>query len=291
MNLSIAELTHRGLVCLSGTDKISFLQGLVTNDVKKVSTTHSIYTALLTPQGKFLHDLFITETWTGDWLIECERPEDLLKRLNLYKLRSEVQLTYLRDYTIYAVWGQDLPLGEVGAGDYVIKDPRLPNLGQRWYRSCHDFAVKHVVNLKTYDQHRIVLGVADGSRDIPVDRGIILECNFDELGAIDWQKGCYMGQELTARTRYRGVVRKRMLPVCIKGLLPDFGTVILDQKENPVGEIRTTVKDYGLALLRLSVFKDKTFPLQCSQSLLTPFIPDWMPLNLLSEAEEEEGGF
>ena len=132
-------------------------------------------------------------------------------------------------------------------------------------------------SLSAYDAHRLSLGVPDGSRDIPIDKGIILECGFDELHAIDWNKGCYMGQELTARTRYRGLVRKRLLPVLIEGNAPEpYTPVFLNEAE--VGEIRTSADGYGLALLRLENIRDTLPALKCGDAILKPYVPNWMQL-------------
>ncbi|RZI45591.1 YgfZ/GcvT domain-containing protein [Candidatus Finniella inopinata] len=270
MSFFIVPLPHRSLISLSGPDKASFLQGLVTNDVEKISPQRPLYAAFLNPQGKFLNDLFIVETTDGDWLIDCENAEELLKRLNLYKLRSDVTLTNLRgQYAVYAVWGDDIPALEDGA---VIDDPRLPELGRRWYVPSDTSIPMPLSPLETYDRHRILLGVGDGSRDVPVQKGIILEHNFDELGAMDWRKGCYIGQELMARTHYRGEIRKRLLPVKIEGPAVSYGAPIFDVEGQEVGEMRTYVDDCGLAMLRLSVFDSEPVELKAGQTILKPWI-------------------
>jgi folate-binding protein YgfZ len=123
-----------------------------------------------------------------------------------------------------------------------------------------------------YDHLRISLGVPDGSRDLPVEKAILLENGFDELNAIDWDKGCYMGQELTARTRYRGLVRKRLMPVAIEGPAPEFGApLLLGDKE--AGEMRSASGDIGLALVRLEALGQGA--LTSGASRLTPAKPDW----------------
>ena len=133
-----------------------------------------------------------------------------------------------------------------------------------------------------YESHRISLGVPDGSRDIPIDKGVILEYGFDELQAIDWKKGCYMGQELTARTRYRGLIRKRLLPVKIEGEPPlPFTPIFLEDTE--VGEMRTSVSGCGLALLRLDSIRDTLPKLTCGNAQLTPYIPSWVKLPAAEE--------
>ncbi len=266
----LTELPHRTIIQLNGVDKVPFLQGLVTNDVTKIDKENPVYTAFLTPQGKFLFDLFIFQV--GDsWWIDCERARAnaLIKHLTMYKLRSQIELMDLSStYRVFAQWGESFT--EEGI---VINDPRLSQLGQRIYLETEQESLP----LSTYDAHRLSLGVPDGSRDIPIDKGIILECGFDELHAIDWNKGCYMGQELTARTRYRGLVRKRLLPVLIEGNAPEPHTPIF-LNEAEVGDIRTSANGYGLALLRLENIRDTLPALKCGEATLKPYVPNWMQL-------------
>lgn len=267
----ITELSHRALIQLTGADKSAFLQGLITNDVKKVEEGNPIYAALLTPQGKFLFDLFIFPCEDA-WFMDCERDRvpELIKRLSIYKLRSQVEITDLKDtYRVFAASDKQ-PV----SNGIQMPDPRLRELGYRLYikNPANDLELS-----AAYEKHRISLGIPDGSRDIPVDKGIILEYGFDELQAIDWQKGCYMGQELTARTRYRGLIRKRLLPVKIEGELPaPFMPIFLGEEE--IGEMRTSVSGFGLALLRLASVRDSLPKLICGNAQLKPYIPTWMQL-------------
>ncbi|NBT85262.1 MAG: folate-binding protein [Alphaproteobacteria bacterium] len=270
------ELPKRALIQLEGPDKVSFLQGLITNDVTTLEQGKPIYAALLTPQGKFLFDLFIFQI-EDVFLIDCERERtsELIKRLSMYKLRSKVEITDLRDtYKVFAVSDKQLMPNEI-----QIIDPRLKELGYRLYTKNQSIDLKLSNN---YENHRISLGVPDGSRDIPIDKGVILEYGFDELQAIDWKKGCYMGQELTARTRYRGLVRKRLLPVKIEGESPPpFMPIFLGDTE--VGEMRSSASECGLALLRLGFIRDSLPKLTCGNSQLTPYIPNWVKLPAAEE--------
>ncbi len=270
------ELPKRALIQLEGPDKVSFLQGLITNDVTTLEQGKPIYAALLTPQGKFLFDLFIFQI-EDVFLIDCERERtsELIKRLSMYKLRSKVEITDLRDtYKVFAVSDKQLMPNEI-----QIIDPRLKELGYRLYTKNQSIDLKLSNN---YENHRISLGVPDGSRDIPIDKGVILEYGFDELQAIDWKKGCYMGQELTARTRYRGLVRKRLFPVKIEGESPPpFMPIFLGDTE--VGEMRSSASECGLALLRLGFIRDSLPKLTCGNSQLTPYIPNWVKLPAAEE--------
>jgi folate-binding protein YgfZ len=270
----------RALISLSGEDRQAFLQGLVSNDVAKVTPTRAIYAAFLTAQGKYLHDIFIAADGER-LLIECEaaRRADLLRRLSLYKLRSKVVLAEENDLSVGLYFGEDALVGlqlaageaRAGVGMVLFVDPRLAALGARGYLPAEMLPVE-TGSRADYDRLRISLGVPDGSRDLPVERAILLENGFDELNAIDWDKGCYMGQELTARTRYRGLVRKRLMPVTIEGPVPEFGApLLLGDKE--AGEMRSASGDIGLALVRLEAFGQGA--LTSGASRLIPAKPDW----------------
>ena len=272
----------RALISLSGVDRQAFLQGLVSNDVAKASPQRALYAAFLTAQGKYLHDIFIAAF--GDrLLIECEaaRRPDLLRRLSLYKLRSQVDLAEENGLLVGLCFGEGalsslgLPAkpGRARAepGGIVFVDPRLAALGARAYLPASALPAETGATAD-YDRLRISLGVPDGSRDLPVEKAILLENGFDELNAIDWDKGCYMGQELTARTRYRGLVRKRLMPVVIEGPAPAFGTpLLLGDKE--AGEMRSANGGLGLALIRLEALGRGA--LTSGSARLIPAKPDW----------------
>lgn len=260
----IAELSHRGVIEIEGEDKATFLQGLISNDINLVTPTQAMYAALLTPQGRFLFDFFIIEK-EGKYFLDVEsaRLEAFLKKLSLFKLRSKVTLKARPDLKIYALWGE----GNLALEAYP--DPRLKTLGARLIARTAPNA-----SAEEYDLHRMKLGVPEGGIDLLPEKAILLESGLDELNAISWTKGCYMGQELTARTKYRGLVRKRLFPVKIEGLAPENGAeVFLDG--SAVGEMRSHRDGYGLALLHIEAVKSgKT--LTCGETSLRPYIPDWM---------------
>lgn len=287
-------LEERGLVTIAGEDRVAFLQGLISNDAAKVSPGHTLYAAFLTAQGKFLHDFFVIDM--GEMLaLDCERSraEDLRKRLSLYKLRSKVMLANVSDeYRIFAAFGptvaDKLELTEPGqareyAGGIAYLDPRLKEMGTRFLMHGglgeDPLIALGCVRAEPEDYHavRIANGLPDGSRDLPVEKAILLENGFDELKGIDWDKGCYVGQELTARTKYRGLVRKRLMPVEIEGPVPAFGTeIVLDGKE--AGEMRSGQDGRGLALLRLEAVEKALAEgqkLTAGEAKLTPVKPGW----------------
>ena len=226
------SLPNRGLVRIAGDDRVAFMQGLVSNDVAKAMPDRIVYACLLTPQGKFLHDFFIHSS-ADALLLECEggeRAQDLHDRLSKFKLRARVQLSVETVQPVFAAFG----LGG-------MPDPRHVELGSRVFQKPDGTEQPFEI----YDRLRLPLGVPDGSRDMEIERSTLLECGIDKLNGIDWNKGCYIGQELTARTHYRGLVKKHLYPVRIRGDAPaPFGDLPHG------GSMRSRCGDLGLALLR-----------------------------------------
>ncbi len=244
------SIDHRSLISVQGSDKETFLQGLVTNDVRRVYDNKIVYTAFLTPQGKFLYDLFIIEKDDHTWLLDVETQyrEEFLKKLSLYKLRSDITLSLVDDYHIYACDKiQNTPL--------CLKDPRSDQMGCRLYT----MDLLESESYDYYDEKRIRLAIPDGSKDMLYQKSIILECNLDELHAIDWQKGCYMGQELIARTKHRGLIRKKLKSVSIDGPVSPLDK-IMNADGKVVGEIRSSCNTVALAMIRLEIFEEVPLP-------------------------------
>ena len=276
---------------VAGADRHQFLQGLVSNDVAKATPDRVLYGALLTAQGKYLHDFFIVTIGESLFLDgESARLADLKRRLGLYKLRAKVSLAEASDrYIVAAAFGDGAAdaLGlraERGAATpfadgVAYVDPRLAELGARLLLPRGAGAAPitergfRMSDAAGYDRLRLSLGVPDGSRDLVLDKSILLESGFDELNGVDWQKGCYVGQELTARTKYRGLIKKRLMPVAVEGPLPPPGTPIM-AGDQEAGEMRSGRDGMGLALLRLEAVAESK-PLTAVGAKLTPQKPDW----------------
>jgi len=285
-----AILPARGVLEVAGADRVSFLQGLVSNDVTRVGPARACWAALLTAQGKYLHDFFMVAS--GDSLfLDCERDRlaDLQKRLALYRLRSQVNLSDAgARFRVAAAWGGDtlkrLGLGEPGAakslaGGVAYADPRLAGLGARFLIPPGAERDLGYLGFKpsdpaAYDRHRLTLGIPDGSRDLEVEKSILLENGFEELNGVDFAKGCYMGQELTARTKYRALIRKRLLPVTVDGPLPAPGTPVMSGGDE-VGEIHSGADGMALAMLKLDAL---AAPLVAGAAKLKPQKPGWIKL-------------
>jgi hypothetical protein len=271
-NARFTELPDRGVLAVSGDDRASFLQGLVSNDTMKLAPGRAMYAALLTAQGKYLHDFIMVEEGGAIRLdAEAARIADLKRRLSMYRLRAKVVIEELPDLAVAAVFGGDLP-------EIALADPRLPELGGRvilpraTLRQTLAGLGLAEVEFAEYDRLRLGLGIPDGSRDLVVDKSILLESGFDELHGVDWQKGCYIGQELTARTKYRGLIKKRLFPVQIDGVAPEPGTILtLDGKE--AGEMRSSLGAIGMALVRL---ENAEAPLVAKGATVRTAQPAWM---------------
>jgi len=264
----LALLPARAVLELAGADRVGFLQGLVSNDVATAAPGRAVWAALLTPQGKWLADFFILSD--GERLlldVEAGQAAMIAQRLSRYRLRSAVRVApaVLR---VHAAWD-----GSVSEADAIAApDPRLPEAG---WRVLAPAPLPANASEEDYDRHRLALGLPDGSRDLEAEKTVLLEAGFDELNGVSWDKGCYMGQELTARTKYRGLVKRRLVPVAVAGPLPAPGTPVLRDGAE-VGAMRSGREALGMALLRLEVLPDA--PLACGEARLTPRVPGWMRL-------------
>jgi len=268
--MKIAALPDRAVLEISGEDRVAFLQGLVSNDVTKARADQALWAALLTPQGKWLADFFVITT--NDVLlldVEAAQLAMLIQRLSRFKLRAKVALRDASaDWRVHAAWGEGAPPEGLAA-----RDPRLPEAG---WRVLAGTILPTNASATDYAAHRLSLGLPDGSQDMESEKSVLLEGGFDELHGISWTKGCYMGQELTARTRYRGLLKRRLVPVTIDGPAPGRGTPVVTADGAEAGEMRSSQGAQGLALLRLE-WLDKG-ALMAGGARLTPQPPPWMKL-------------
>ena len=287
-------LEERGALAVRGAEARSFLQGLISNDVERASASRAIYATLLTPQGKFLHDFFVVAL-DGALVIDCEagRRADLERRLNFYRLRAKVEIAAADDYAVAALIGEgaadalglDAAEGSARAfaGGVAYVDPRFAAAGARALlpRAGAEDALETAgfapARFEDYDRLRLALALPDGSRDLPVEKAFLLENGIDDLNGIDFGKGCYVGQELTSRTKNRGVIRKRLFRVDVDGPLPAPGTPLM-LGEAKAGVMRSGREGAGLALLRLEMVEkaaESGEALTAGDARLSPVKPEW----------------
>jgi len=263
----IALLPGRAVIEVAGEDRVAFLQGLVSNDVTEAMPGRAVWAALLTPQGKYLADFFIFADGER-LLLDAEHAQAalLLQRLTRFRLRSKATLRAAEELAVYAAWD--------GAPEEIAimaPDPRLPAAG---WRVLADAPMDCNAEESDWDRHRLALGLPDGVRDLEPEKSVLLEAGFDELHGVSWSKGCYMGQELTARTKYRGLVKRRLVPVAVDGPLPAPGTPV-HRDGAEVGTMRSGRDGLGLAVLRLDALDA---PLTSGEARLTVRVPAWMRL-------------
>lgn len=265
----IVHLAERGVVEVSGADRVGFLQGLVSNDVTQAGPGRAVWAALLTPQGKWLADFFVVAA--GEvLLLECERAQApmLAKSLSRYRLRAKVALRDASaEFAVHVAWG-----GQPAVEGIVFADPRLAEAGWRMLAAA---PLAETATVDEWHAHRIALGLPDGSRDMESDKSVLLEAGFDELHGVSWTKGCYMGQELTARTKYRGLLKRRLVPVRVAGALPLPGTAI-ERSGQEVGTLRFGVGGLAMALLRLDALEGEA--LRCGEAAVVPMPPAWFAM-------------
>ena len=246
-------LKDRGVIFINGEDARDFLQNIVTNDVYKVNDNYSCFTSLLTPQGKYLYDFMIIKHKNG-YIIDCElnQIEELIKRLNTYKLNSKIEILNLSTEFQVAVVSNEKFLTLDNSKDIegytttyrndpFLVDPRNKKLGvrviinlEKLYLSIKKLKLS-LSDPKNYYELSHKLGIAQVNMKKLQEKAFGLECNFEKLNGIDFKKGCYVGQENTARMKLKNKIRKKLLPVSYSGDIPEFSDILF--KENVVGKI------------------------------------------------------
>ena len=242
----LAHLEDRAVIAVSGPEARSFLQGLITNDIEKLSPRAGLYAALLTPQGKILFDFLVAEG-DGAILIDCAAAsrDALAKKLTMYRLRAKVGIETRDQLAVLAAANHTVPANAI-----AFIDPRHAALGVRGIVARAE-APSSAVGSGVYHEHRLAQGVPEGD-DFGSDRIFALDAGLEELHAVDFDKGCYVGQELTARMKHRGTARKRLLPIetVDAGPLPPRDTSVTAAGRD-IGEIASSHGGKGFALLRL----------------------------------------
>ena len=227
-------LEDRGVIYINGPDTKEFLQNIVTNNLDFISENTSIYSSILTPQGKYLFDFILVKHKKG-YLIDCEKNEleNLIKTLNLYKLRSKIEILNLSNEFVVASISFDKYLSlDKNEEDSILLDPRNKKLGARLISNLEKLHLSlkkldlKIVDKKIYYEKSYELGIPQINNSKLKDKIFGIECNFEELNAIDFKKGCFVGQENTSRIRLRNKLRRRLMPLKIKEGNIDEGDVI-----------------------------------------------------------------
>jgi tRNA-modifying protein YgfZ len=256
-DMKAALLPDRGVIKIAGIDARKFLNGLVTADMGKVTPAEPCFAALLTPQGKIIVDFIVAQAADGSFLLDCQRTQvpALVERLGFYKLRAKVGIeNQSESLGVIAIWdGAALPPTLHFPASYP--DPRLPQLGLRCISPAHpaDAASAfgaELVDAGAYETHRIALGVPSGGLDFAYGDTFPHEADMDQLHGVDFQKGCFVGQEVVSRMEHRGSARTRVVPVAFDGAHPALG-IAVTAGGKPMGTMGSAAGGRGLALLRL----------------------------------------
>ncbi len=294
MNIkNVYILDDRAILYINGEDAKEFLQNLISNDINKVNDLNSCFSSLLTPQGKFLYEFIIVKHNSG-YILDCEKPqaEELFKQLSLYKLRSKVEILNLSNEFVVAAFSHEKFLTFDEAKDqpgYTIKyredpiflDPRNKDLGARLiinleklYLSLKKLGL-HDTNLKEYYSLSHSLGIVPKDLNKLKDKLFGIECNFEELNGIDFKKGCYVGQENTARIKLKNKLSKRLFPInVINGKLHEGESIYSNEVE--IGKVLID-SDYPFALIKYlnENFNEKA-NFKTKEASINVNKPDWI---------------
>ena len=295
MNNSVFILKDRSILYVHGLDAQNFLQNLISNDINKVTDTISCFASLLTPQGKFLYEFIVVKHKQG-YFIDCEKSQskEIFRQLNTYKIRSKVEILDLSNEFVVASFGYEKYLSIEGSQDIIgftfkyredpiILDPRNKNLGARLvinleklYLSLKKLDLKND-NIENYHSQSHMLGIVPKNLNKLQNKLFGIECNYEELNGIDFKKGCYVGQENTARIKLKNKLSKRLLPIIlIEGKLSKDEKIYNNNVE--IGKILIE-NEYPFALIK---YLDKNFEkdkiLKTSNGSFKISVPEWLKI-------------
>ena len=295
MKKKVYILEDRSIFYINGLDAKDFLQNLITNDINKVTENLSCFASLLTPQGKFLYEFIIVKHKSG-YFIDCEKSqsEEIFNQLNLYKIRSKVEILNLSNEFVVASFGYEKYLSIQGSKDIlgytfkyredpIVLDPRNKELGARLiinleklYLSLKKLELKDDI-IENYYAQSHKLGIVPKNLNKLKNKLFGIECNHEELNGIDFKKGCYVGQENTARIKLKNKLSKRLLPIeIIKGKLSENEKILNNDIE--IGRVLID-GDYPFALIKyLDRNFDKDHIFKTQNSSFKIFIPEWLKI-------------
>jgi folate-binding protein YgfZ len=266
------------VLCVEGADAPRFLQGLVSCDVARAGAAHTLLGALLTPQGRFLFDFLLLRHGEEYWLdTHADGAETLLKKLALYRLRAAVTLSLRPELRVAAYFGAALPV--LPAGIVAARDTRHASMGWRLYGAAEalDSLPCTPESDHIYAKRRLALALPEGAQDAEPEKTLLLEMGYERMGGVDFAKGCYIGQEVTARTRHRGTLRKYLYSVQGDAPLPSFGAPLLAGGEE-IGRMRSSCGGIGLALMhrdRLLAARQRGEKIEAEEHPVMVSVPWW----------------
>lgn len=298
----LEPLKTRSILRVQGKEAVPFLQGLITNDMDNFGRgSSSIYTMFLNTSGRVMYDSLIHQIQNkrDDFIVECDASvvDQLKKHLNLFRIRKKVEISK-PDWNIWVAFTaladkhpSIAPINSDHSGILIFKDARLQNLGFRIIL-CNSSAIDHLknmfplkinhINKVTYEQHRYILGIGEGIKNLPQGKCFPMESNCDYLRGVSFNKGCYIGQELTARTHHTGVVRKRLMPlsfyqhIAAHELLDD--SEIKSGDGQVVGKLRGHCMTAGLGLLRVEKVLASQILIVADKYHCNTYKPKWWPV-------------
>jgi tRNA-modifying protein YgfZ len=291
MPTTLALLRDRGLVRVAGPDARKLLNGLVTNDLDKLDAQPAIHAGLLTPQGKILFDFIVVKAGGDVLLLDVAQAsvEALVRRLTMYKLRAAVTIEAAPvELIVGALWGE---AARVPAGVIAYVDPRLAALGQRFIAPAGRVGEipATAADAEAYQAHRIALAVPEGGLDYAFGDAFPHEALFDQLHGVDFEKGCYVGQEVVSRMEHRGTARNRIVPVEGAGDLTAAAAVTAGASS--LGHVGSVAGRSGLALVRLDRAHEaaqKGEPIVAGDVVLKLRKPDWATFDMTGAKRVEQ---
>uniref|UniRef100_A0A671Y374 Iron-sulfur cluster assembly factor IBA57, mitochondrial n=1 Tax=Sparus aurata TaxID=8175 RepID=A0A671Y374_SPAAU len=297
------HLPHRTLVKIQGADTSPFLQGIITNDMELLEEpgTTAMYSHMLNVQGRTLYDIMLyslKEANAGPGVfLECDHTikDSILRHLKVYKIRRKVNISPCPELSVWAVLpkqknaGQEASKPELLSPDKALvweTDPRTQEMGCRLVLDSQVDPLDIIASCQRgdtedYHRHRYAIGLPEGVKDLPPGVALPLESNLVYMQGISFSKGCYIGQELTARTHHTGVVRKRLMPVRLSAPVQDLeeGAALQTQSGKPAGKHRAGVGELGLSLIRIAHAKEVLMLKSSDDATVTleASVPDWWP--------------
>ncbi|XP_034039024.1 putative transferase CAF17 homolog, mitochondrial [Thalassophryne amazonica] len=294
------QLSHRTLLQIRGQDTNPFLQGIITNDMELLEERRAMYAHMLNVQGRTLYDILLYslkgENAGHGVLLECDSSmkDSILKHLKMYRIRRKINVSSCPELCIWAVLPQQNRADQVANKPELSSpeqahvweaDPRTQKMGWRLALDnnvdpADVIASCQQADTEDYHRHRYTIGLPEGVKDLPPGVALPLESNLVFMEGISFSKGCYIGQELTARTHHTGVIRKRLMPVRLSAPVKDLeeGAPLLTQSGKPAGKHRGTMGELGLSLIRTAYAKE-VLTLKSADTTITleASVPDWWP--------------